>query len=59
MTMNTIAIMDHSQTSMPNSVLMGPNYSYIFQFESDFQHEVTKGWFLVSFYAFYSRYITV
>ena len=45
--MNTIAIMEHSKTSMPNTI-MGPNYSYIFQFESDFQHEVTKGWFLVS-----------
>jgi len=43
--MNTIAIMEHSKTSMPNTI-MGPNYSYIFQFESDFQHEVTKGWFL-------------
>ena len=45
--MNTIAIMEHSKTSMPNTI-MGPNYSYVFQFESDFQHEVTKGWFLVS-----------
>jgi hypothetical protein len=35
------------KTSMPTTV-MGPNYSYVFDFERDFTHEITKGWFLVS-----------
>lgn len=25
---------------------MGPNYTYVFDFERDFDQEVTKGWFL-------------
>ncbi len=36
-----------SKPSLPTTV-MGPNYSYVFDFERDFEHEVTKGWFLVS-----------
>jgi len=34
-----------SKPSLPTTV-MGPNYSYVFDFERDFEHEVTKGWFL-------------
>ena len=28
---------------------MGPNYSYVFDFEKEFEHQETKEWFLVSF----------
>ena len=28
---------------------MGPNYSYVFDFEKEFEHQETKAWFLVSF----------
>ena len=38
--------------TLPNTV-MTPNYSYVFDFERDFEHEVTKGWFLVSFTLFF------
>ena len=42
-----------THSSIPATV-MGPNYSYVFDFERDFEHEVTKGWFLVSFFYFLS-----
>ena len=37
-----------SKTSIPATV-MGPNYSYVFHFEREFEHEEAKEWFLVSF----------
>ena len=40
-------------SSIPATV-MGPNYTYVFDFERDFDQEVTKGWFLVSL--FYTNY---
>ncbi len=36
------------ETIKSSTTVMGPNYSYVFDFERDFEHEVTKGWFLVS-----------
>ena len=36
-------------SSIPATV-MGPNYTYVFDFERDFDQEVTKGWFLVSLF---------
>ena len=44
-------VVGHSKTSIPATV-MGPNYSYVFHFEREFEHEETKEWFLVSFYCF-------
>ena len=40
-----------TKTSIPfvHSTVMGPNYSYVFDFEREFEHEETKEWFLVSF----------
>ena len=39
--------MDTKTSSIPATV-MGPNYSYVFDFEREFEHEETKEWFLVS-----------
>lgn len=41
-----------TKTKMPllHSTVMGPNYSYVFDFEREFEHEETKEWFLVSSY---------
>lgn len=39
--------MESVTTTLPVTI-MGPNYSYVFDFERDFAHEEFKGWFLAN-----------